>query len=328
MSWTLILILLVLGLPLVGAILALLLGRFLPKRGGTLLAALPLFLSSVALLLLTQLLPLGADLGQPIPPTLSTQAALRYAPTSRWEQPPRTLNATIAFSPTPTPTPTVAITPTSTPHPFSLATVVVRNGTGESGLATRTTRELQTEGFRVIEPEDDPEEGNRPHTLILDRGDHAEVRQALVGYLNVAPEYVEINSDEPSGADIIVILGDDYGNPATVTPTPTLVSEPRATPTPHPLSAASISVRNGTRRPGLAGRTAERLEAEGFQVVEVETDERGNRPHTLILDRGDHSTIREALAEFLDVDPEYIEINADIEAEADIVVILGDDFVE
>ncbi|MGC9023536.1 MAG: LytR C-terminal domain-containing protein, partial [Chloroflexia bacterium] len=232
--------------------------------------------------------------------------------------------------PSPTSTPTFTATVTPTPHPFSLATIVVRNGTGQSGLATRTSERLRAQGFRVLPPEDDPQQGHRPHTLILDRGDHAQVRQALAAFLYVAPEYITVNAAEESEADIILILGDDFESLSSATPTPTPALAEVPTPTPNPYAGATIAVRNGTRgRPGLAGRTADRLRAQGFVVLAVEDDDRaGSRPYTLILDRGDHARVRQALAEFLKVKDKYIEINSKVNSTADIVVILGDDFRE
>jgi hypothetical protein len=326
MSWLLLAFALILLLPLAGALLALLVGRFLPKRAGLLIAAVPLFLASVAIFLLVQF-PLPS---QVLGPTQTTPAGMEVAPTSHWVQAPRTLVVTVPVSPTATPTPTLVITPTATPHPFSRVTIVVRNGTKTTGLATRTTKRLQGEGFRVLDPEDDDQAGNRPHTLILDRGDHSEVRQALATYLNVSPEYIQVNSDTSAEADIVVIVGDDFETLSTTTPvpTPTLVGGPTATPNPH--AGATVVVRNGTLgRSGLATRTTERLRKQGFQVIEPEDDDRaGIRPHTLILDRGDHSAVRQALADFLQVAPEYIQVNSSEPSAADIIVILGDDYEE
>ncbi len=329
-STSLLIVLLILALPLAGAILALMAGRFLPKRFVVVLAALPFFLATVAILILVQRPLSGEGLGQALTPTSSTPQAMRFAPTARWAQAPRTLIVTPLLTSTATPTPTPVRTRPPTVHPLSLATVVVRNGTGESGLATRTTRELQAQGFRVLPPEDDTRVGERPRTLILDRGDHPEVRQALASYLHVPPGQIRTNAREQSDADIILIIGDDFHQlgEATSTPTPRVVAEPQATRTPHPLSAASILVLNGTRRSGLAGQTAELLQEAGFQVFDLGNDEIGDRPHTLILDRGDHTAVRQALAELLNVDEAYITINADYDTEADIVVILGNDYEE
>ncbi len=322
----------ILVLPLLGILISLLFGRFLPKRGGLLLAALPLFLVVVAIVVLIPLMPPGEDLAETIAPSPSPMLALQMAPTSRWVQPPRTLTLPIATSTPATITPTVVLngSPTTTPHPYSLATVVVRNGTGETGLATRTSRQLAAQGFRVLEAEDDPEQGNRPHTLILDRGDHPTVRQALADLFHILPQYVTLYAAESSKADIILIVGDDFDNlvNATPVPTPAIVGGPTATP--NPYAGVTIIVRNGTvGRPGLATRTADRLKAQGFVVIDTADDDRaGLRPHTLLFDQADHAVVREALIRVLGIDPNYVTINSSGTRSADIVVILGDDFEE
>lgn len=326
MLWA-VLLLVFLVLPLLGALLALILGRIVPKRGGLLIAALPLFLAIVAIIVLVPLIPPGENLAEPLAPA-AADPAQQVGPTARWVQPPRTL---IFPTTAPTPsTPTVAANRTAlpTPHPFSQVTIVVRNGTGESGLATRISRTLAGQGFRVLEPEDDPRQGERPNTLILDQGDHPVVRNAVAEYLHVAPEHIQINTTEDSEGDIIVVLGDDFGalTNATPAPTPTLVGGPTATP--NPYAGVTIIVRNGTMgRAGLASRTADRLRAQGFVVLDTADDDRaGDRPNTLLWDRGDHTFVREALVQFLRMDPAYVEINSRSGSGADITIVLGDDF--
>jgi len=329
MLWA-VLLLALLVLPLIGALLALVLGRVVPKRGGLLLAALPLFLAVVGIIVLIPLIPPGQDLAEPL--TAGSAQVQQIAPTSRWVQPPRTLIFSTATPPAATATPAAnrTVAPTPSPHPFSLVTIVVRNGTGESGLATRTSQTLAGQGFRILDPEDDPQQGERPYTLILDRGDHAEVRNALADYLHVTPEHIRIKAAEDSRGDIIVVLGDDFAalTSATPAPTPTLIGAPTATP--NPYAGVTIVVRNGTAgRTGLAGRVADRLREAGFVVLETENDDRaGDRPHTLLWDRGDHTAVRDALVLFLRMDPEYVEIDSRAGSAGDIIIILGDDFRE
>lgn len=328
MPWQLLLLLLILGLPLSGAILALALRRFLPERAPILIAALSLFLAAVAVIILVQLATPDSLLGQTVATPRETPSALRAAPTARWVQPPRTLEitATLDLGTTPSPTATAAAiptTPTPTENPLSQVTVAVRNGTGESGLATRVGDLLENQGFRVVERENDRLTGERPHTLILDKGDHAEIRGALADLFEVPSHYVELNSEEPGDADIIIVLGDDFEMPTPPTATPT------PTPTEGPFSQIGVAVRNGTGAPGLASNVAEELEKEGFSIVEIENDRLiGERPHTLILDKGDHPEARQALAGILNVSAAYIEVNSDEPGDADIIVILGDDFEE
>ena len=206
MSWEPLLFLLILGLPLLGALVALLARRRLPPRAGVLIAALCFFLSAAGIIVLVQWFPLlGGDLGTTLP---LPQEALRQVPTAPWVQPPRTL--TLPPTIAPTMTPTVPPSPTPTVPPLSRATVTVRNGTHKAGLAGRTAERLSAQGFNVIAIEDDSLPGERPHTLILDRGDHPEIRQALAEFLKVSSDYVTTHSDEMSQADIVVVLGDDF----------------------------------------------------------------------------------------------------------------------
>lgn len=214
MSLRVVLFLAILGLPLAGAALGLFLHRFVHRRLGVLLAALFLCLSAVAVVMFVQFPSLDAeDLTQPLPSLGTPAAGIRMAPTVPWVQPPRTLGITVTLAPPITPIPTVEPTATPTPNPLAGVTVAVRNGSQQPGLAGRTADRLESEGFTIVEIENDRLAGERPHTLILDRGDHPDVREALAASLGIAPEYVEINSDEPGGdadADIIVVLGDDF----------------------------------------------------------------------------------------------------------------------
>lgn len=207
-----ILFVLVLGLPLVGALLALLLRRFLPARALTLIAALPLFIAMVTAILLVQQFTPAEDLAQILPPTEAPAETLLHAPTARWIQPSRTLSISTTLAPpaTPTSTPTPEIVPTATIDPRSQVTIAVWNGTGASGVATRAGELLEERGFRVVETENDPQAGERPHSLLLDQGDHPEVRRTLADLFHIEPEYIEIHAEEGAEADITVILGDDY----------------------------------------------------------------------------------------------------------------------
>lgn len=210
MSLRLFLLLLTLGLPLIGAILALLLHRLLPQGGRILLAALALFAAGIALFFLIKTPAPAEEVGEVLPPPQTAQGLLVQVATSQWVQPPRTLEITSTLGPAPTVTPTPTPTTPPTAVPISSATVIVRNGTSTVGLARRTRERLEEYGFRVIDIDDDWLIGERPHTLILDRGDHPEVREALAGFLGVAPEYIEVNSDDPGDADLIVVIGDDF----------------------------------------------------------------------------------------------------------------------
>jgi LCP family protein required for cell wall assembly len=92
--------------------------------------------------------------------------------------------------------------------------------------------------------------------------------------------------------------------------------------------AAQIEVQNGTLTcAGCASDTAEHLRARGFYVLTFGNAENaGYYTHTLILDSGDHPFTREQLAELLNVSPEDVRQEIVSNSQADIVIILGDDF--
>ncbi|MGC8875109.1 MAG: LytR C-terminal domain-containing protein [Chloroflexia bacterium] len=192
----------VLLLPLAGGLLLLALRRWLSQAALTVIGGLLLLVTAagvVALGLAGEPSPLAQTLPQ-------APVGLREAPTAVWVQPPRTLT----LQPSPVPTRTQTLTPTATPNPIASVTVAVRNGTSRPGLAGRTAERLRAQGFVIVEVENDPQAGNRPHTLILDRGDHPEARRMLAELLGIASDYVVTQSDEPARADIVIVLGDDF----------------------------------------------------------------------------------------------------------------------
>lgn len=324
---------LLLGVPPLGAAVALALLRLTKRRWVLSVAGLALVLVVLGVIAAMRWAPSSDWWEQVLNPPQPVRAVLQVAPTQPWVQPPRTLRLP-TVSPTASPTPTIVQTVAPTAHPYSLATIAVRNGTGETGLASRTSKRLEAAGFRILALEDDPQQGNRPYTLILDRGDHPEVRRALAALLHVPAEHVVINSEEPStsGADIVLILGSDFDELVSATPLPTATLVGGPTATPNPYAGVTVVVRNGTiGRPGLAGRISDRLRARGFTVLPEEDDDKaGLRPHTLILDRGDHALVRQALADYLKVSATYIQVHASTPSAygADIIIILGDDFEE
>ncbi len=209
MTWPVLLFFLVLGLPLLGALLTIPLRRLASRQVVVLVAALTLFLAATGVILIAEVNPPEADLEALLLLPSAAPAAPPAVPTPRWVQPPRTLalTATIVLR---TPTPTPSPPPSPTPNPLSEIRVAVRNGVGTAGLATRVANRLEQEGFQVVEVENDRRVGERPNTLILDKGDHPEARQVLADILNVAPAFIETHSEEPGDVDIIVIVGDDF----------------------------------------------------------------------------------------------------------------------
>ncbi len=194
--------LLVLLVPLVGGAALLVLKRWLSQVAVTAIAGALLLITAAGVVALG----LGGN-GSPLAQALPLpQVGLREAPTVVWVQPPRTLT----LQPSPVVTATRTLTPTATPNPIASVTVSVRNGTARPGLAGRTAERLRQQGFQIVEVENDPQAGNRPHTLLLDRGDHPEARQALAELLGIDPEHITVNAEEPAPADIVLVLGDDF----------------------------------------------------------------------------------------------------------------------
>jgi|GEM_PF-3580994 hypothetical protein len=201
MSSTLLFVL-VLLVPFAGAAALAALRRWLSRTATTWLGAL-LLLTTAAGVVALGLAGDRSPWAQAVAPSLP---GVREAPTAVWVHPPRTLT----LAPTAELTATETLSPTASPNPREWITIAVRNGTGTPGLAGRTAERLREQGFQVVEVENDPQAGNRPHTLLLDRGDHPEVRQALAELLGISPESIVVNSDEPAQADIVIVLGDDF----------------------------------------------------------------------------------------------------------------------
>jgi len=91
---------------------------------------------------------------------------------------------------------------------------------------------------------------------------------------------------------------------------------------------AQIEVQNGTLTcAGCASSLGENLRSRGFTVLTYGNAENaGYYTHTLILDTGDHPFTREQLATLLNVAPENVRQELVPPSQADIVIILGNDF--
>ena len=109
-----------------------------------------------------------------------------------------------------------------------------------------------------------------------------------------------------------------------------LVDKMQNNPTERKLDeeSARVYVLNGTIRPGLAGRTHDYLKRQGFTVVGVGNADTDTYTRTLVLDNADHTFTRELLVELLGADPDGVELELSYTPDADIVIILGEDFVE
>jgi LCP family protein required for cell wall assembly len=94
------------------------------------------------------------------------------------------------------------------------AQIEVLNGTLTcAGCASWTADYLRGRGFTRTTFGNADNAGYYTHTLILDSGDHPFTRQQLATLLNVQPDAVRQVESNPSGADIVIILGDDFKRP-------------------------------------------------------------------------------------------------------------------
>jgi hypothetical protein len=90
---------------------------------------------------------------------------------------------------------------------------------------------------------------------------------------------------------------------------------------------ARISVQNGTNVVGLAWEMRDFLVDQGFNVTEVSNADRLDYPSTVIIDyTGSAQTVR-YLAEALNVPPSNIYSGSNPDADVDVRVILGADYV-
>lgn len=89
---------------------------------------------------------------------------------------------------------------------------------------------------------------------------------------------------------------------------------------------ARIVVQNGTPLQGWARQIAERLEVRGFQIEDVHPADRANYAETLIFAYADKPYTVQNLQTYLEVKDENVRNEPGGSQDADIVVILGDDF--
>lgn len=130
--------------------------------------------------------------------------------------------------------------------------------------------------------------------------------------------------------EAIYALRDEVFTPGSQ-PSPTIIIAP-ATPTSNPYDiyqseGASIMVLNGTETTGLAGATSEYLTAQNINVAGT-----GNADQlyglTTIIDYTGKIYTRQVLADLLNVQASQVYSSYDPNAEYDIVVILGQDWVD
>jgi hypothetical protein len=143
------------------------------------------------------------------------------------------------------------------------------------------------------------------------------------------PDMVEF-SILPSGADVlqpipdqIRILRDEiFGSTSALGPS--IVSGESLDSA--KLEDPQIAVYNGAGVAGLAGRTADFLEEQGFRIIEVGNADRSNYQTTLVIDYTGNPYMRKFLVEIANIAESQFLSQNDPQSEIDIAIILGADW--
>jgi polyisoprenyl-teichoic acid--peptidoglycan teichoic acid transferase len=90
------------------------------------------------------------------------------------------------------------------------ARIIVQNGTGTAGLATRTSEYFRSLSMNVVEETNADRVYDRT-TLVVLNGKPYTARK-LAEMMNIETGYVQNRFDPDAGADVIVILGNDWAN--------------------------------------------------------------------------------------------------------------------
>lgn len=90
---------------------------------------------------------------------------------------------------------------------------------------------------------------------------------------------------------------------------------------------AKISVENGTEVVGLAGRTSDYLKSNGMLVLDS-TDAQGDYPQTTLIDCTGKSATIAYLAQLMNVDASHILSQASTNSQADVIIIVGQDWAD
>jgi len=90
---------------------------------------------------------------------------------------------------------------------------------------------------------------------------------------------------------------------------------------------ATVLIKNGTLTTGLAGRTQEYLESKGIFVIDVANAEQTYKQTTIIDYTGKPYTVS-FLSELLNISPDKIYQRFEPNNEAEVVLILGEDWAE
>jgi polyisoprenyl-teichoic acid--peptidoglycan teichoic acid transferase len=90
------------------------------------------------------------------------------------------------------------------------ARIIVQNGTGTAGLATRTSEYFRSLSMNVVEETNADRVYDRT-TLVVLNGKPYTARK-LAEMMNIETGYVQNRFDPDAGADVIIILGNDWAN--------------------------------------------------------------------------------------------------------------------
>ena len=90
--------------------------------------------------------------------------------------------------------------------------------------------------------------------------------------------------------------------------------------------AARIVVHNGTLSEGLAVRTTEWLESQGFLVVSFGHADSTDYPHTVLVDYTGKQFTLQRLADLFGVLPENVRVSSNLKSQVDFRLILGQDW--
>ncbi|HSV86180.1 MAG TPA: LytR C-terminal domain-containing protein, partial [Levilinea sp.] len=90
------------------------------------------------------------------------------------------------------------------------ARIIVQNGTGTPGLASRTSEYLRTQNMNIVEESNADRVYERTNLVILNGRPYTARR--LAELMNIETGRIQNRFDPDASADIIIILGNDWAN--------------------------------------------------------------------------------------------------------------------
>src|SRR5262249_12581536 len=127
--------------------------------------------------------------------------------------------------------------------------VTVENGSGVSGAAGSALAQLQSKGFRAASPASDADRSNYAITEVRYAPGALKKAQLVLAFLGGAGKLTALNS-APNGADVIVVLGQDFTHVAT----PVALQSDHMTPIAvrRPVAAGATTTTGPAANPGGA----------------------------------------------------------------------------